>query len=256
MMRILSALLLVPLILYAVLLAPTVFFLAVLAAVALVCYYEYAGIVAGYGIPKPGPLGYVAGLVLLGIPGEEAIILVALTLAALLLAMSTPDLAKGFPRAAALVIGVIYIFGCWRYAIPLRAASPHWLVFALVLNWVGDTAAYYVGRAAGRHKMAPRVSPAKSWEGAAASLAAAVIFGVLYLGKFLPSVGLVEVLVVSAAANVAGQVGDLAESAIKRGAGVKDSSGLLPGHGGWLDRVDSTLFALPVVYWCMNVFRL
>ena len=254
MKRILSALLLIPLILYTVIWAHPLFLLAVVAAVSLVCYYEYAGIVAGYGIPKPGPLGYAAGLALLAIPGQESIVVVVVTLLGLTLAMSTPDLAKGLPRAAALVLGVIYIFGCWRYAIPLRAASPHWLLFALVLNWVGDTAAYYVGRSLGRHKLAPRVSPGKTWEGAAASLAAARGFGVLYLGRFVPGVSWVEALAISALASVAGQVGDLAESAIKRGAGVKDSSALLPGHGGWLDRVDGTLFTLPVVHWCMVVF--
>jgi phosphatidate cytidylyltransferase len=146
------------------------------------------------------------------------------------------------------VLGVVYIFGSWKFAVLLRAANAHWLVYALALNWVGDIAAYYVGRSVGRHKLAPRVSPKKSWEGAAASLAASVVFGGFYLGRFLPAVPLAQSLALSAAANVAGQFGDLSESALKRGAGVKDSSSLLPGHGGWLDRVDSTLFALPIVY--------
>jgi phosphatidate cytidylyltransferase len=254
MKRLLLALVLGPIILYAVLWGHPVAFLAILSAVALLCQYEYSEMVACYGIPKPGPLGYVAGLVLLGIPGQELIVLVAVTLLSLALAMSTADLSKGLLRAAALVLGVIYIFGCWRYAIPLRAASPHWLVFALGLNWVGDTAAYYVGRAIGKHKLAPRISPAKSWEGAVASLAASLVFGVLYLGKFVPPVAGWEAVAVAAAGNLAGQVGDLAESAMKRGAGIKDSSALLPGHGGWLDRVDGTLFSLPVVYWCMTLF--
>jgi phosphatidate cytidylyltransferase len=253
MKRILSALLLAPFILYAVIWAHPVFLLAVVAAVALLCYYEYAGIVACYGIPKPGPLGYAAGLLLLAIPGQESIVVMGVTLFGLILAMTAESLAKGFLRAAALVLGVVYIFGCWRYAMPLHAASPHWLFFALALNWVGDTAAYYVGRSLGRHKLAPRVSPAKTWEGAIASLAAALGFGVLYLGHFVPSVRWWEALIISALASAAGQMGDLAESAMKRGAGVKDSSALLPGHGGWLDRVDGTLFTLPVVHWCMVV---
>ncbi len=109
-------------------------------------------------------------------------------------------------------------------------------------------AAYYVGRAIGKHKLAPSVSPGKSREGAIASVIGAIIFGLLYLGHFVPQIPLWQVALMAAIANVAGQFGDLAESAMKRGAGMKDSGTLLPGHGGFLDRLDSSLFALPVVY--------
>ncbi|HEY3840842.1 MAG TPA: phosphatidate cytidylyltransferase, partial [Bryobacteraceae bacterium] len=108
--------------------------------------------------------------------------------------------------------------------------------------------AYYVGRRWGRRKLAPRVSPGKTWEGAMASAVVSAIAGVLALPRLIPGVGFGEALVLALAANIAGQVGDLAESAIKRGAGVKDSGTLLPGHGGLLDRVDSSMFALPVLY--------
>jgi phosphatidate cytidylyltransferase len=116
-----------------------------------------------------------------------------------------------------------------------------------MVNWIGDTGAYYFGRNFGRHKLAPIVSPGKSWEGAAASAAASVLFGIFVLPRFV-NIDLLPAGLISIAANVAGQVGDLAESAIKRGAGVKDSGTLLPGHGGMLDRVDSSLFSLPVLY--------
>ena len=115
------------------------------------------------------------------------------------------------------------------------------------MNWIGDSGAYYFGRNFGRHKLAPIVSPGKSWEGAAASLVVSVLFGVFVLPRFV-GIGLWQAAAVSVAANIAGQIGDLAESAIKRGAGVKDSGTLLPGHGGMLDRVDSSLFSLPVLY--------
>jgi phosphatidate cytidylyltransferase len=105
-----------------------------------------------------------------------------------------------------------------------------------------------VGRAIGKHKLAPTISPGKSWEGAIASVAGSVIFGLLYVGHFVPQIALWQVAIIAAVANVAGQFGDLAESALKRGSGLKDSSNLLPGHGGFLDRLDSSLFALPVVY--------
>lgn len=248
MRRVLTAAALIPFIVYVVLWANIWIFLAVLATVALLCYREYDSIAAHYGFGAPGPLGY-AGLLLL-LPfreGPEWLLLVGLTLAALVMTMRAADLAHSLPRASLLVAGVVYIFGCWRCAVPLRDANPHWLMYALVLNWCGDIGAYYVGRNFGRHRLAPRVSPKKSWEGAAASIATSVLLAGAYLVYFL-RVPIWQAAVLTATANAAGQLGDLAESAMKRGAGMKDSGTLLPGHGGLLDRVDSTLFALPVVY--------
>jgi phosphatidate cytidylyltransferase len=121
-------------------------------------------------------------------------------------------------------------------------------MYGLLVSWAGDIGAFYVGRKFGRHKMAPRVSPKKSWEGAAASVVTAVVLAGAYLLRFIPGISVASAIAVTAAANVAGQLGDLAESAMKRGANVKDSGTMLPGHGGFLDRVDSTLFALPVIY--------
>jgi phosphatidate cytidylyltransferase len=148
------------------------------------------------------------------------------------------------------MLGVAYVFGCWRFAIELHVISPFWLLFAVSLNWVGDTAAYLVGRRFGRHRLAPAASPNKSWEGSVASVLASVGYAALYFRWVYPHCGVpyLAVLGIAAVANMAGQMGDLAESALKRGAGLKDSGTLLPGHGGWLDRVDSTLFALPTVY--------
>jgi len=91
---------------------------------------------------------------------------VGIALILLALAMHGDDLAKSLPRAALLLAGIVYVFGCWKCAIPLRELNPHWLMYALLVNWVGDMGAFYVGRRWGRHKMAPRVSPNKSWEGA------------------------------------------------------------------------------------------
>jgi len=130
----------------------------------------------------------------------------------------------------------------------LRDISPYWLLFAMAINWVGDTGAYYVGKNIGMHKLADRISPGKSWEGAVASVVVAIVFGVAYIHHFFPQMSLVEAMALPLLANISGQIGDLAESALKRGAGVKDSGTLLPGHGGMLDRVDSTLFTMPVVY--------
>jgi len=248
MKRVLTALGLAPVVLYVVLWSPDWAVLGVTAIVALLCYHEFSGIAAAYQAGKLGPLGYAAGLVILWRPLESMSLLVVVALIALGLALAAADLRTGIVRAAFLMLGVVYVFGCWRYAPLLRAENRYWLLYALVLNWVGDIGAYYVGRRFGRHKLAPVVSPGKSWEGAAASLAVSMIFGYFFLRWALPAVPAIAALGLTAAANVAGQIGDLAESALKRGGGVKDSGTLLPGHGGMLDRVDSTLFTLPVVY--------
>ena len=249
MKRVLTAVALMPVVAYVVLLSPRIVFLGVLVTVAFLCYYEYDTIAKAYGFGAPGPLGYVAGLVLLLWPRDGWFPITVLALIALAMAMRAEDLAKSLPRAALLVLGVVYVFGCWRHAIPLRQEfNPHWLMFALLVNWAGDIGAYYVGRNFGKHALAPRVSPKKTWEGAAASVATSVLLGGAYLMKFVQGVTLPQVAVVAVLANVAGQLGDLSESAIKRGANMKDSGAMLPGHGGFLDRVDSTLFALPVVF--------
>ena len=248
MKRLITGLILAPLIAGVVLWGPDPLFLAVLVGVALVCFHEYSALVAGCGVRRPGPVGYVAGLLVLLFPQEPFLLLVIATLLALALALGEHNLASGVPRAGALLVGVVYIFGALRFAVALRAKHPYWLLFAVGLCWLGDTAAYYAGKALGRHKLAPRISPAKSWEGAVASVVASLVAGWIYLGKLMPEVSPLEALGLSLAANLAGQVGDLAESALKRGAGVKDSSNLLPGHGGWLDRVDANLFSLPTVY--------
>lgn len=248
MKRILTAAALIPVVVYVVLWANTWLFLAVLCAAALLSYHEYDAIARAVGFGAPEIAGAAAGLLLLFWRGDAWLYLTLIALLALALAMRVPDLAKSLPLAGVLVVGIVYIFGSWKCAIPLRAWNPHWLMFALLVNWVGDAGAYYAGRKFGRHKLAPRVSPNKSWEGSAASIAASVVLAGAYLAYFIPRLALPHILAVTVAANTAGQLGDLAESALKRGAGVKDSGTLLPGHGGFLDRVDSTLFTLPVIY--------
>ena len=249
MKRILTALILVPIFVYIVLWSPKPLFLAVVAIVASLCFYEFAGLVEAHRIRKPGIYGYAAGLLILFLPRPDLIFIVLMTLLALALAMSAPELSGALPFAAALMAGVVYVFGCLRAGIDLRGIGPFWLLFALSVNWVGDIAAYYVGRSLGKHRLAPRVSPAKSWEGAIASTAMSLVYAFFYFRYLIGNVPIGWALAIAAVGNIAGQIGDLCESAIKRGAGVKDSGTMLPGHGGWLDRVDSSLFALPVIYY-------
>jgi phosphatidate cytidylyltransferase len=249
MKRIVTALILIPIVAWVVLWANSWIFLAVLMSVACLSWYEYNEIAGAYGFGKPGIAGYGIGLATLAWGDIHWLAIVGLAVVVLIVVMRDETLANALPRAALLVLGVVYIFGCWKCARPLRESySPHWLMYALLLNWAGDIGAYYIGKPFGRHKLAPRVSPNKSWEGSVASVITSVGVGGLYLARFLPDVPMMHVVALTAVANVAGQFGDLAESAMKRGAQVKDSGAILPGHGGFLDRVDSTLFALPVIY--------
>jgi phosphatidate cytidylyltransferase len=129
----------------------------------------------------------------------------------------------------------------------LDVVGPQLLLFTLVLVWVGDSAAYFAGRALGKWKLAPELSPNKTWEGAAANLLGSLLVGAIfgYWTKIAPA----HILAMSVSASVAGQVGDLFKSAFKRSAGVKDSGTILPGHGGILDRIDALIFAAPAVWY-------
>jgi len=255
MRRVLTALVLVPLVLYIVIWGNSSLVFAVVALCAMLCYREYCGIAAGYGVANLGPVGYAAGLALLALDDHAAIFLTVLALLALSLSMRSHDLSETLPRSGALLLGVLYIFGTWKCAIFLREFGAYWLLFALAINWVGDASAYYIGKNFGRHKLAPQISPGKTWEGAIASAVASIAFGVAYCNRFAPALPLIEALALSALANVTGQLGDLAESALKRGANVKDSGNLLPGHGGLLDRVDSALFTMPAVYIYLRLLK-
>jgi phosphatidate cytidylyltransferase len=255
MKRVVTALLLIPTFAYLVLWAPWWAFLLSVAAVALLCYHEFIGLAALHQIGKPGVFGYAAGLLILAVPIKEPAFYVLIAILAMALGLRSPNLSAALPYAASVVFGVAYVFGSLRCGIDLREISPYWLFFGLSLNWAGDIAALYVGKLLGKHRLSPRISPAKSWEGAIGSVVASMVYGAIYLPRLLPKVPLAEGLALAGMANVAGQIGDLCESALKRGAGVKDSGTLLPGHGGWLDRLDSSLFALPVVYFVVSNFH-
>jgi phosphatidate cytidylyltransferase len=253
MKRVLTAAVLIPTFAAVVLVAPAWLFFVAVMAVALLSFYEFSGLVKAYGYPEPGPVGYGAGILLVAVAGADYALLTLLALVFLTMAANRRDLSAALPYTACCTLGLLYAFGSWKCAIPLRSISPWWLLFALVINWVGDSAAYYAGRSFGRHTLAPAVSPKKTWEGTLASLAVTAGLGVLYILWRFPHYPWLQAVLVCVLANAAGQIGDLAESALKRGAGVKDSGHILPGHGGWLDRVDSSMFSIPAVYWLLQI---
>src|SRR5580698_3872036 len=164
MKRIATALVLIPVTVWVVLSAPSWVFAGFAAAVGLIAFHEFDQIASLQGSARAGWPGMLAGLVLLLAP-EPFIVVTMLTLVALTLALRVPDLTAMLKSAAAFVLGAMYIFGAWRCAIGLREINPHWLMIALLVSWAGDTAALYMGKAFGRHKLALRISPGKTWEG-------------------------------------------------------------------------------------------
>jgi len=256
MKRVLTALVLIPPIVWVALAGPRWAFVGMMALVGLAAFHEFDSIAGHQGITRAGIPGMVAGLVFLYSPEPAYVTLVIVALVLMTLALRFSDLAAALPSVATALLGIVYIFGAWRCAAALRDISPHWLMIALLLSWAGDTAALYIGRAFGRHKLAPRVSPQKTWEGAMGSIAGGVLAAGIYAHYLIPSAPLTIVLTVAVVGNIAGQIGDLCESAFKRGAGVKDSGTTLPGHGGWLDRIDATLFSVPTVYGILSLISI
>jgi len=182
------------------------------------------------------------------IPLDLALLLFVAGAVAIGLATRRP-LGEVLPALSVGSSGLLFIALPFSYLVRIDEMDrfgKHLVLFTLVLVWSGDMLAYFVGRFAGRVPMAPALSPKKTWEGAIANVAAALVVAVFF-ARWMDT-DLVTMLVVAALANIAGQAGDLIESAYKRGASVKDSGGLLPGHGGMLDRIDSLIFAAPVVW--------
>jgi len=174
-------------------------------------------------------------------------------LAVMTLATKRP-LVEALPAAGISCSGLLLVALPLTYAIRLHGislAGKYILLFALVITWIGDTLAYFVGRALGRRAFAPHLSPKKTWEGAVASFLGSLVIGLAMAHWGRVNIGNLQVLGMAAAGNIAGQMGDLLESAYKRSAGVKDSGTLLPGHGGILDRIDALILTFPVVwyYW-------
>ncbi len=287
MKRVLTALVLIPIVLVLVFLGPRwqwLFTLAV-AAVAAMAGWEYMALSRRCGANPPRVATMVALLALFAVnfewPDLTPALFGILGLALLVYCTFFKPVAETIADASASIFCLLYT-GLTLIALPsLReeANGPSLLVFLLCVVWSGDTAAYYAGRAWGRHKMAPSLSPGKTWEGAIASVAgSAVIAAVLvslamimqepsnsavlsWLERTFPSAVLsypdemLYWLVLAVVINVAAQVGDLAESALKRSAGVKDSGNLLPGHGGVLDRIDALLLAGPVLWYAQVIHQ-
>jgi phosphatidate cytidylyltransferase len=186
------------------------------------------------------------------------VILILFTMAALAAAMLRgAPFDKMIASVGATVLGVLYVVFLGGHLVALRTmrdpfVQPHsidLLAFFFLIIMGSDTGAYYTGRTLGRHKLAPNVSPGKTWEGAVGGMVASLLMAVVAHYWFFPELSLKAALPLAAVMNVLGVAGDLTESALKRGAGAKDAAQILPGHGGLLDRLDSLLFNAPLIYY-------
>lgn len=282
MKRVITAAVLIPVALVLVFLAPRWAFTAAVGLLAALAAWEYMGMAEHAGAKPPRVAVLIAVLTLFAFdfewPDRTPAFFGVLCLALLVYCTFRRPVLEVMADSAASIFCVLYAGFTLLAMLRLHEQTngPSLVAFLLCVVWAGDTAAYYVGRIWGRHKLAPALSPAKSWEGSAASVC----------GGMIVAAGLVELatlmqrsdfwatalqrwslapltypdelwywLVLACVVNVAGQVGDLAESALKRSAGVKDSGDLLPGHGGVLDRIDALLIAAPVLWFALLIHQ-
>ena len=291
--RVGTAVVLIPIVLVLVLRAPVPVLAVVAGIVALLAAREFLKLSEAYAVQPFGIPTYIyvaLFFVLLAVPAYNNELVTTAAFAAgsavlvtlapfvfLTIGMRRETLKSAFPAAAVSAACFAYVavpLGC-LVQVREQWAGAFLVLYLLLVVWAGDIFAYFIGRSIGRHLMSPRISPKKTWEGAIASVVASVVVGILLfthareISQFFLDLHLIErsggifslqnpplraAVLLSVAINIAAQLGDLVESLIKRGAGVKDSGSLLPGHGGMLDRIDALLFAAPIM-WCYAAWR-
>lgn len=275
MSRILTAAAVLPFLIASILIPWLAPLFVVMAAAAMVFgLYEFYVLAKKKGMQPDIVAGYLAGAALFTIfyfASRDAIperldlqsivlVIIVLTIGTLVAAMLRgAPFEKMLSSSGATILGVLYVVLLGGHVVALRTGFPQELssdllsFFFLVLMG-SDIGAYYVGRAIGKHKLAPKVSPGKTWEGVAGGLAAALALATVAHFWFFQRLPLKWALPLAAVMTVLGILGDLTESALKRGAGAKDAAKILPGHGGALDRLDSLLFNAPLLYYFAHLY--
>jgi len=265
MKRILTALIVLPFLIASILISSLWWLFVLLAAAAMILGLFEFYVLAKKLQLKPEPVvGYVAGAAVftlslkpdpLGNALLTQLIIVALTIVTLVVAtFRGAPFDKMLASVGATILSVLYIplLGCYLVAVRVGfepSLSAHLLSFYFLVLMGGDAGAYYVGRTFGKRKLAPSISPGKTWEGAIGGMVAALAMATLAHFWFFRDLPLKYALPLAAIMTIIGILGDLAESALKRGAGAKDAANILPGHGGILDRLDSLLFNAPLLYY-------
>jgi phosphatidate cytidylyltransferase len=256
MSRILTALVAVPLLLLLILKAPAWMFLALALVFALLCYWELTRLSSKLGVHLL-PVGYPLTALAVsafypGFPGFVWISVATLLLIGLAAVLTRKPGLETLAAIAGTAFAILYAGALLGTMVGLRVAPDErgrlWILFLLAVIMAGDAGAFYVGRALGKKPLAPILSPKKTvaglWGGIVVSVATAILLRFLTL----PHLALQTAIGLGLSLAIVGVIGDLFESLLKRSAGVKDTSALLPGHGGALDRIDSLLFASPLLF--------
>ena len=229
---------------------------ATIALVASLALYEFLilGRRKGYVLPVPVCIAVmlfvIAAFVVEPISVEMGVFLALLVIPAWYV-VSSAALDDALPSSAIAVLATLYVGMLGGSLIRLRAdfeAGWKLIFFLLMVVWLGDAGAYYVGKSLGRHKLSPRISPKKTVEGLAGGIAVSIIAAVVAHLTFFKELPLIHAIISGVILSIAGVIGDLAESMWKRSAAVKDSGTLIPGHGGFLDRFDSIFYTAPILY--------
>jgi len=250
--RVLAAAILIPVVLASIFYLPRPVFLVVIDLILVLALWELFALVQKHGAARYWPT----------IPAVLAMpwvwcylgewVLAYLVLAVLLLltwsVFATRDMRTGLPSVTGNLLALLYLGIPMSISGLLQRAQARELLLILITIWMTDAAAYFTGKFWGRHKITPAISPSKSLEGYLAGFAAAAVTVPVYNYFLLPAWSIGESVATGFVLGVLGTMGDLFESMLKRGAGIKDSSNLIPGHGGILDRIDSLLFAFPSYY--------
>lgn len=260
--RVLSTLVLLPIFLAIVMAGPIWLFGATLVLIGAAAQWEFTGMFERAGFQPRRTLGLVGGVLVtasFALPVSERVAFTTVLLTVLALAIPRP---KGAPISwepfAITVFGICYVnwllgYGFWLRDLP---AGKEWVLLLIWVTWLGETAAYLVGSAIGRHPLAPVISPKKTIEGAVAQLVVSILAAVAARLWFFAGLSGAGAVMVGALLGVVGQLGDLVESALKRSVHTKDTGQLIPGHGGMLDRIDSLLFNTPVLFYCAAHWRI
>ncbi len=255
MTRVWSALVLIPLVLGVVCLLPPWATTDLLFVVLTLAAMEFGRLRQAFSLPTVASIGLTVAMFAAAIAADR--ILPSFGTSMVMVAFGCSLILAGhfaWSQFGVMCVSAIYIGLPLAMLAAIRPYGPTTILWLFAVIVVSDSAQYYTGRAFGRHKLAPVISPKKTIEGAVGGLVIATIAGVVLAHWWLPSSSLAIVAVFTVAIAIAGMMGDLFESMLKRRAGVKDSSSLIPGHGGVLDRIDSWLFAAPVYYVFLRYF--
>jgi len=273
--RIITAVIVLPFLIASILISWLQLLFVVLAALAMVAgLFEFYVLAKRRDLKPDAAIGYLAAAALFTVfyfndPGPSSDLLIMQLIPLILIVFTAATLIAATLRGApfdkmiastgATILGVLYVVLLGSHLVAVRtgfnqALSADLLCFFFLVLMGSDTGAYFVGRAFGKRKLAPSISPVKTWEGVAGGLLAGLLMGTIAHFWFFRELPLKLALPLAAVMTVVGILGDLTESALKRSAGAKDTANILPGHGGLLDRLDSLLFNAPVIYYFGRIY--